>query len=46
MPRKTPDEIFQVERVYEPDPEAMLKALRIVLKQVPILKLKKQEKAG
>ena len=45
MPRKTPDEIFQVERVYEPDPEAMLQALRIVLKQIPLLKLKK-EKAG
>lgn len=43
MPRKTPDEIFKVTRIYEPDRKAEVKALQIVLNAKPT---KDQEEKG
>ncbi len=46
MPRKTPDEIFTVVKIYEPDRNAEIKALQIVLKAKSKQKAEAQEKGA
>ncbi len=46
MPRKTPDEIFTVIKIYEPDRQAEIKALQIVLKAKSKQKTEDQKKGA